>query len=466
MTPISIFSMRKVAVFGLGGSGIATARALIFGGAAVSAWDDSPSARQAAQNAGITLIDLTRADFRSFDALVLAPGVPLTHPEPHWVVREAKAAGIEIIGDIELFCREREITAPKAPFVAITGTNGKSTTTALIAYLLKSARRQVAMGGNIGTPILDLPPPSESTVHVIETSSFQIDLTPSLHPNVGILMNITPDHLDRHGTMENYARVKETLIEKADVAIIGVDDDYCRAIASRREISGKPMMRISADRGLPEGIFREGTRIIMNKGGTRREIADLNGVTSLRGVHNAQNAAAAIAACLALGLTEEEIRRGLRSFPGLAHRLEMVGRIGRAVAVNDSKATNADATEKALAAFPNGIFWILGGRAKAGGIESLKPYFPRIERAYLIGEAAEQFSETLEGQVSYTFAETMDRAVELAAKDASYSLASEPVILLSPACASYDQYKNFEERGQDFKELIRGYLDINPVWED
>lgn len=466
MTPISIFSMRKVAVFGLGGSGIATARALIFGGAAVSAWDDNPSARQAAQNAGITLIDLTRSDFRTFDALVLAPGVPLTHPEPHWVVREAKAAGIEIIGDIELFCRERQLTAPKAPFVAITGTNGKSTTTALIAYLLKSARRQVAMGGNIGTPILDLPPPSESTVHVIETSSFQIDLTPSLNPNVGILLNITPDHLDRHGTMENYARVKEALIEKADVAIIGVDDDYCRAIASRREISGKPMMRISADRGLPEGIFREGTRIIMNKGGMRREIADLNGVTSLRGVHNAQNSAAAIAACIALGLTEEEIRRGLRSFPGLAHRLEMVGRIGRAVAVNDSKATNADATEKALAAFSGGIFWILGGRAKAGGIESLKPYFPRIERAYLIGEAAEQFAETLDGQVSYTFAETMDRAVELAAKDASYSLAAEPVILLSPACASYDQYKNFEERGQDFKDLIRGYLDINPVWED
>lgn len=466
MTPISIFSMRNVAVFGLGGSGIATARALIFGGAAVSAWDDSPSARQVAQNAGITLIDLTRADFHSFDALILAPGIPLTHPEPHWVVREAKAAGIEIIGDIELFCRERHLIAPKAPFVAVTGTNGKSTTTALISYLLKSARRQVAMGGNIGTPILDLPPPSESTVHVIETSSFQIDLTPSLDPNVGILLNITPDHLDRHGTMENYARVKEALIEKAAVAIIGVDDDYCRAIASRREISGRPMMRISADRSLPEGIFRDGSHVIMNKNGMRSELADLSGVTSLRGVHNAQNAAAAIAACIALGLSKDEIRRGLRSFPGLAHRLEMVGRIGRAVAVNDSKATNADATEKALSAFSNGIFWILGGRAKAGGIDSLKPYFPRIERAYLIGEAAEQFADTLDGHVSYTFAETMDRAVELAAKDASYSLAAEPIILLSPACASYDQYRNFEERGQDFKELIRGYLDINPVWED
>lgn len=466
MTPISIFSMRKVAVFGLGGSGIATARALIFGGAAVSAWDDSASARQVAQNAGITLVDLTRADFRTFDALVLAPGIPLTHPEPHWVVQVARAAGIEIIGDIELFCRERKLIAPNAPFVAITGTNGKSTTTALIAYLLKSARRQVAMGGNIGTPILDLPPPDDGIVHVIEVSSFQIDLTPSLHPNVGILLNITPDHLDRHGTMEHYARVKETLVEKADVTIIGVDDDYCRAIATRRETSGRPMMRISTDLGLPEGIFREGTRIIMNKGSARREIADLNGVTSLRGAHNAQNAAAAIAASIALGLTDEEIRRGLRSFPGLAHRLEMVGRIGRAVAVNDSKATNADATEKALAAFPGGIFWIVGGRPKAGGIASLKPYFPRIERAYLIGEAAEQFADALDGQVSYTFAETMDRAVDLAAKDATYSMAAEPVILLSPACASFDQYRNFEERGQDFKDLIRSYLDINPVWED
>lgn len=466
MTPISIFSMRKVAVFGLGGSGIATARALIFGGAAVSAWDDSHVARQTAQNAGITLVDLSRADFRGFDALVLSPGIPLHYPEPHWVVSEAHAAGIEIIGDIELFCRERQRTAPHAPFIAITGTNGKSTTTALVAYLLRSAKRQVAMGGNIGTPILDLPPPDESRIHVIEVSSFQIDLTPSLDPDVGILLNITPDHLDRHGTMDEYARVKETLVEKADIAIIGVDDDYCRAIAARRENLGHSMIRISADRGLPEGIFRDGTSIVMSRANLRHEIADLSGVTSLRGVHNAQNTAAAIAACLTLGLTEEEIRRGLRSFPGLAHRLEMVGRLGRSVAINDSKATNADATEKALAAFSGGIFWIVGGRAKTGGIDSLKPYFPRIERAYLIGEAAEQFADTLHGHVSYTFAETMDRAVELAAKDAAYSLAAEPVILLSPACASFDQYRNFEERGQDFKELIRDYLDINPVWED
>jgi len=466
MTPVTIFSMRKVAVFGLGGSGIATARALIFGGAAVSAWDDSAAARQAASHAGITLVDLRNADFAMFDALVLAPGVPLTHPEPHWTVVEARMAGIEIIGDIELFCRERQLVAPRSPFVAITGTNGKSTTTALITYLLRSARRQVAMGGNIGTPVLDLQPPSESLVHVLEVSSFQIDLTPSLDPNVGILLNITPDHLDRHGTMENYVKVKEALIEKSDVAIVGADDDYCRAIASRREVTGRPLIRISSERGLPDGICRDGTRIMMARNGESRDIVNLAGVTSLRGDHNAQNAAAAIAACLALGLTEDEIRRGIKGFPGLAHRLEMVGRIGRAVAVNDSKATNADATEKALAAFPEGIFWIVGGRAKAGGIQSLRPYFPRIERAYLIGEAAEDFADTLEGQVSYTFADTMDRAVEMAAKDAAYSQADEPVILLSPACASYDQYKNFEERGQNFKDLIREFLDLYPVWED
>lgn len=466
MTPVTIFSMRKVAVFGLGGSGIATARALIFGGAAVSAWDDSPSARLEAQKAGITLVDLTKADFAMFDALILAPGVPLTHPAPHWSVIEAQMAGIEVIGDIELFCRERQLLSPRAPFVGITGTNGKSTTTALISYLLRSARRQVAMGGNIGTPVLDLPPPSESIVHVLEISSFQIDLTPSLNPNVGILLNITPDHLDRHGTMDVYVKVKETLIEKSDVAIIGADDDYCRAIATRRELAGLPLIRISSERRLPDGICRDGTRIMMNRKGDSREIVDLAGVTSLRGEHNAQNAAAAIAACLALGLTEDEIRRGIKGFPGLAHRLEMVGRIGRAVAVNDSKATNADATEKALAAFSDGIYWIVGGRAKAGGITSLKPYFSRIERAYLIGEAAEDFADTLDGQVSYTFAETMDRAVELAAKDAAYSKSREPVILLSPACASYDQYSNFEERGQHFKDLIRDFLDIYPVWED
>ena len=466
MTPVSIFSMRKVAVFGLGTSGIATARALIFGGAAVSAWDDSAAARQAAQNAGITLVDLRNADFAMFDALILAPGVPLMFPEQHWSVREAREAEIEIIGDIELFCRERQRIAPRAPFVAITGTNGKSTTTALITYLLRSARRQVAMGGNIGTPILDLPPPDESLVHVIEVSSFQIDLTPSLDPNVGILLNITPDHLDRHGTMEAYVKVKETLVTKSDVAIVGVDDDYCRLIAARREMAARPLIKVSTDRELQDGIYRDGTRIMINRNGASRELAELSGITSLRGVHNAQNAAAAVAACLALGLSEDEIRRGIKGFPGLAHRLEMVGRIGRAVAVNDSKATNADATEKALAAFSKGIFWIVGGRAKAGGIEPLAPYFSRIERAYLIGEAAEMFADTLEGQVSYTFAETMERAVELAAKDASYSQAEEPVILLSPACASYDQYRNFEERGQHFKDLIRSFLDLYPVWED
>ncbi|EIZ84936.1 UDP-N-acetylmuramoyl-L-alanyl-D-glutamate synthetase [Methylobacterium sp. GXF4] len=451
MTPVTVFAGQKVALFGLGGSGLTTANALKAGGAEVIAWDDNADSVARAREAGIGTQDLRGAEWSGFAALVLSPGVPLTHPEPHWTVRLAREAGIEIIGDIELFCRERRARAPEAPFVAITGTNGKSTTTALIAHVLAQAGRDVQMGGNIGTAILSLQPPDAGRVHVIEMSSFQIDLTPGLDPTVGVLMNITPDHLDRHGTMEQYAAIKERLIAGAGLAVVGIDDGPSRAIAERR---AGDLVRVHVPTGdaLCTDALTVRDGIVRDPDGTA--LADVNGIGSLRGAHNWQNAAVAVAVARALGLTGEAIQAGLSSFPGLPHRMEEVGRRGAVLFVNDSKATNADSTEKALTAFRD-IHWILGGKAKEGGIFPLVPYFQRVAHAYLIGAASDAFAATLEGVVPYTRCETLEVAVPKAAENAAASGAPEPVVLLSPACASYDQFRNFEIRGDRFRELVR-----------
>jgi UDP-N-acetylmuramoylalanine--D-glutamate ligase len=369
---------------------------------------------------------------------------------------------VPIIGDIELFCRERHRLARTAPFVAITGTNGKSTTTALIAHLVAAAGMDAQLGGNIGTAILSLAPPqapdiAPTRVHVIECSSYQIDLAPSLDPTVGILINLSEDHLDRHGSMAHYADVKARLVAgvpPGGTAIVGVDNEWCLAIADGLAQSGKPVVRISVHGPLADGIYADGPRIIRAIGGETSVIADLSGIGSLRGVHNAQNAACAAAAALALGLSPEAIQAGLRSFPGLAHRMEQVGHIGNALFVNDSKATNADSAAQALVCFED-IFWIAGGKPKTGGIESLRRFFPRIRKAYLIGEAAEAFAATLGDAAPHEIAGTLDNAVALAARDAALSKAQQPVVLLSPACASFDQYRNFEVRGDAFRALVQ-----------
>ena len=465
MTPVTVFAGRKVALFGLGGSGIVTALSLMAGGAEVAAWDDTEKSRERAATQGIGLVDLAAADWSVFAALVLAPGVPLTHPQPHWTVDKARAAGVEIIGDIELFFRERAKIASASPVVCITGTNGKSTTTALIAHVLRQAGRDVQMGGNIGTAVLALEPPTEGRIHVIECSTFQIDLAPSIAPSVGIQMNLTPDHLDRHGTLEAYAAIKERLVAAADVAVIGVDDELSRQMAERRAQSGRPLVRISGENLLEQGVFAEAgdgpggreTRIVTVRDGAKRLVASLAGIGSLRGSHNAQNAAAAAAACAALGLDDGEIAAGFRSYPGLPHRMEELGRIGRVVFINDSKATNADSTEKALTSFSD-IFWILGGKAKEGGIESLRRYFPNIAKAYLIGAASDLFAATFddEGRVAYERSVTLDRALADAARDALAKPGDgEIAVLLSPACASYDQFPNFEVRGEAFRQLVQ-----------
>ncbi|NTG46656.1 UDP-N-acetylmuramoyl-L-alanine--D-glutamate ligase [Agrobacterium rhizogenes] len=449
MIPVTTLKGKKVALFGLGGSGFATARALVAGGAEVTAWDDNPDSVAKASVEGIPVADLRTIDWNGLSVFVLSPGVPLTHPKPHWTVDLARAAGVEVIGDVELFVRERREHAPDCPFIAITGTNGKSTTTALIAHILQASGRDTQLGGNIGTAILTLDPPKAERYYVVECSSYQIDLAPTLDPSAGILLNLTPDHLDRHGTMQHYADIKERLVAGSGVAIVGVDDSYSSLIADRIERAGAKVVRISRRHALAGGLYAEGSRIIEASTCAIEEIADLDGIQTLRGSHNAQNAAAAIAACLAVGVSGDDIRAGLRSFPGLKHRMQPVGRRGRVVFVNDSKATNADAAAPALSSYDR-IYWIAGGLPKEGGITTLAPLFPHIAKAYLIGEAAPAFAATLGEQVPYEISGTLERAVAHAADDADKDEHEAAAVMLSPACASFDQYKNFEVRGDAF----------------
>ena len=463
MIPVTIFKGRTVAVFGLGLSGRASARALMAGGAHVAAWDDGVESRQRAATEGIPLLDLSHAAWHEFAALVLAPGVPLTHPVPHWTVQRASAAGVEVFGDTELFFLEREAAGSKATVIGITGTNGKSTTTALTAHLLREAGRDVAMGGNIGEAVLDLPPFSDDRIYVIEFSSYQIDLTPSIAPNAAALLNITPDHLDRHGTLDRYARVKAGIFANQgadDTAVVGIDDKQARKIADRLRGMGH-IKRVSIKTPVTEGVDVENGVLHERAAGQVVATASLAGIGSLRGTHNWQNAAVAWALARSLGVEPETIARGLATFPGLAHRMEIVGEIaaasGPVLFVNDSKATNVDAAAKALAAYDD-IFWIAGGRAKTGGLAGLEPFFPKIRKVYLIGEAAAPFAQQLTGQlgraVPHMMSGTLEAAILSATADAVSAGLQTPVILLSPACASFDQFSNFEIRGDAFRTAV------------
>ena len=465
MIPATSFKGKTVALFGLGGSGRATARSLLDGGASVLAWDDNPDSVANAESEGIPVGDLRQANWSKFASFVLSPGVPLTHPKPHWTVELAHGAGVEIIGDIELFCRERRSSAGQVPFIAITGTNGKSTTTALAAHIIGASGRDAQMGGNIGRAVMTLDPPAPDRFYVVECSSYQIDLSPSLDPTAGVLLNITPDHLDRHGTIQHYADVKERLVAGSDTAIVSVDDVYCAKIADRLERAGKEVVRISKRLALTDGLFADGPTIVRARGGRMEPVVSLEGIGSLRGQHNAQNAIAAVAACLRIGLGIDEIQAGLRSFPGLAHRMEQVGRRGNVLFVNDSKATNADAAAPALSSFSR-IYWIAGGLPKRGGIETLHSFFPRLAKAYLIGEAAPVFAATIGDAAPYEISGTLATAVEHAARDAAGDLTGrEVVVLLSPACASFDQFKNFEVRGDAFRKAVAELEDIEMIGE-
>ena len=444
---------RTLAVLGLGKSGLVAAKALKASGATVWAWDDSAAQRATLAGDGIEPVDPATADWTRIDALVLSPGIPHSFPKPHPIAAKAKAASKPIIGDVELLLRAQ----PHARLLAITGTNGKSTTTALSGHILGAAGRQVAVGGNIGTPALALPALGAAGIYVLELSSYQLEITPSLKPTVALLLNITPDHIDRHGNMAGYVAAKERIFRRQttdDTAIIGIDDEPSRAM--RERIAARKAARvvpISSIRPAPAGVSGAGGKLVDDLDGKAETVLDLTGVATLPGEHNWQNAAAAYAAMRALGLQRAPILEGIRTYPGLAHRQELIATVAGVRYINDSKATNADATQKALVCYQP-IYWILGGKPKEGGIESLKPLFPRIAHAYLIGEASADFARTLKGQVAATECGTLDRAVAAAHAQAQADRKAGAVVLLSPACASFDQFANFEQRGDVFRQLV------------
>jgi UDP-N-acetylmuramoylalanine--D-glutamate ligase len=454
---------RKVGVVGLGKSGLATVSALLAGSAEVVAWDDSETSRAAFSRQFMEgkarLLDPAQWVWKELEMLVLSPGVPLTHPQPHPTVIRAKEAGVRVVGDIELLCE----AYPLARKIAVTGTNGKSTTTALIGHIIAAAGGKPEVGGNLGTPALSLAPVGNDGCYVLELSSYQLDLLHSTRFNIAMLLNITPDHIDRHGSMAGYVEAKSHIFDrqtKQDAALVGIDDDYSRSVyAALKQTSKTRLMGISATHELKQGVYVDKEGILHDKlNPDQPAFVDLHGVVSLTGRHNWQNAAFAYAACKLHGLAPSVIERGLRSFPGLRHRLQIVCTIHGVRFINDSKATNADATSNALAPF-NNIYWIAGGKPKEGGIASLQPYFSHIAHAFLIGEAEAGFAHTLGGQVPFTRSGTLANAFNAAMEMAFADRKQGAVVMLSPACASFDQWKSFEERGDAFCMMAERLLD-------
>ena len=460
MIDLSAFAGKTVAVMGLGRSGLVAAQALAAGGARVRAWDDDPGRRAAAEAAGLPLADLTGDAWGGVGTLVLSPGIPHTHPQPHPAAARARAAKAEIVGDIELLARAQ----PQAHSIGITGTNGKSTTTALIGHLLARAGWRVAVGGNLGRPALDLDPLDADGWYVIEMSSYQLELTASVAFDVAVLLNISADHLDRHGGMAGYVAAKTRIFDlqkpggtMPPAAVVGIDDAYCAGIFDRLARSGgRRVVPISAGKRTHGGVYViDGVLyddMAEDGAGRNRPVVSLLDIATLPGSHNWQNAAAAYAAAKAAGLDVPAIVDGLRSYPGLAHRQQLAAVIDGVRYVNDSKATNADAAARALACY-DAIYWIAGGRGKEGGLAALEPWLGRIRHAYLIGEAAEAMAAALNGKVETTIGGDLETALRAAHAAARREKRPDPVVLLSPACASFDQFTDFEARGRAFCRL-------------
>ncbi|MFQ5959241.1 MAG: UDP-N-acetylmuramoyl-L-alanine--D-glutamate ligase [Alphaproteobacteria bacterium] len=449
------FAGLPLAVFGLGRSGLSAARALAAADAEVWAWDDDEGQREKAEEAGVPLVDLYHCDWRELTTLVLSPGVPLTHPEPHPIVGLARAAGCEVIGDVELLAR----TMRDARYIGITGTNGKSTTTALVGHILSLAGRSVEVGGNLGMPVLALDPLDGSGTYVIEMSSYQLDLTVSITFDVAALLNLTPDHIDRHGSFDDYVAVKKKIFHRQTdprTAVVCVDDEPCRRVFDALVAQGdQRLIPVAVERAVEGGVYVLDGVLHDDTEGHAAQVIDLKPIAALPGAHNWQNAAAAFAVARAASVAPPVAGACLRSFPGLAHRMELVAVIDGVRYVNDSKATNADAAARALACY-DAIYWIAGGRAKEGGIAALAPHFPSIARAFLIGEAAGDFAATLADRVPHTLCGDLATAVSKAAAAATGEGRDDAVVLLSPACASFDQFADFEARGDAFRALVAG----------
>lgn len=440
MIKITEYSGQKVGVLGLGKAGSATVASLVAGGANVFRWDDNFTEKNLpAEHKSRNTKHYKYWDWKNLKAIVLSPGIPLTHPKPHEIVELAKLNNVPIMGEVELLYR----ACPKAKFVGITGTNGKSTTTSLIGHILQETGVNCQVGGNLGTPALALEKLGGDGIFVLEMSSYQLDLLQTAKFNVAVLLNITPDHLDRHGDMEGYIKAKQHIFDRQTAGDVAVLEEV---VSCQLSVVSK-LVKISAEKELADSVYvKDG---ILHDGKLSYDISE---ITTLTGKHNWQNAVAAYAACKALGVSPAKIYKAMQSFAGLRHRLQLVAEVGGVKFINDSKATNAEATQNALAPYKN-IYWILGGKPKSGGIESLEPYFGNITHAFLIGEASDEFAKTLEGKVPYSKCGTLEVAVKEA-----FSLTTNnqqpATILLSPACASFDQFKSFEHRGDAFCGLV------------
>jgi len=453
MIDVFAFNGFPVAIFGLGRSGLSAARALEASGAEVWGWDDTAASRERAAEEGVPLVDLYNCDWTELTTLVLSPGIAHTYPTPHPIVELARKANVEIICDVELLARSQRLSST----IGITGTNGKSTTTALIGHIMQTSGRDAEIGGNLGTPALDLEPLGESGTYVLEMSSYQLELTVSFTFDVAALLNISADHLERHGGMDGYVAAKKLIFHRQTAprtAIIGVDDPFSEKIYEElRDAGDQVIIPISATKRVHGGIYTDNGLLIDDTEGTETPVCDLKNIPSLPGIHNWQNAAAAYGACKSAGVQPHVIMACLQSYPGLVHRQEALEIVDGVAYINDSKATNADAAARALACYAN-IYWIAGGRSKEGGLTATKPYFDRIRHAFLIGESALPFSQEIGSEIPFTLSGDLKTAVDQARRQIADDGAINAVILLSPAAASFDQYSNFEARGDEFRQLV------------
>ncbi len=448
-----LYAGKNVFVLGLGRSGLSAAKSLAAGGACVAAWDDDAKNRALAKADGIKIADGTSADWAKFAAIVLSPGIPHTLPAPHPIVATAKAAGIKIISDIYLLCH----TMPDAKFIGITGTNGKSTTTALAAHIIGGANLPMQVGGNLGQAAMTLNMLPPGGHYVLELSSYQTEIMPDCRMHIAAFLNLTPDHLDRHGDMEGYRRAKNHIFDhqqSSDAAIIGVDDAHCEK--TWRELCGKKAQQIipiSVGRKLNDGIYVLDGILRDATSGVDVEIMDLRALENLRGAHNWQNAAFAYAIAKRAGIDRNVIAAMVQSFPGLAHRMQKIAAIGNIRFINDSKATNPDSAAKALSSYQN-IYWIAGGKPKSDDLDLCAPYFKNIRGVFLIGDAAKRFGQILSPHMHVTQSAILSQAVVDAFAMAQRDGHGDAVVLLSPACASFDQFRDFEHRGDEFRNYV------------
>lgn len=459
MIPVPGVKNKKFGVFGLGLSGLATCEALIASGAEVFSFDENAQAREKTADTEYRCEHPKEWPWKDLEAVIVSPGVPLSHPKPHAIVRKAHQEKVPVFGDTELFARAVNAMpeSERPRLVGVTGTNGKSTTTALIGHILKETGVDVYVGGNIGEAVLSLPEPQAGAVYVLELSSFQLDLTHSLRLDAAVFLNLAPDHLDRHGSLDNYFVAKMRIFlnqQPGDLAVVGVDDDYgeaaCTELTARCVADVAP---VSACGTLGRGYYALGGKLFYNIDGKTAEAGDLSGVRTLAGPHNHQNIAAAVAVASRFGASPAVAVSAAERFEGLRHRLEEVGRLGKTVFINDSKATNIAAAARALGAYRD-VYWIAGGRAKEDTVAELAPAMKHVRKAYFIGEAAPVFEDDLGGEVDAGIFDDLESAVRQAAEDAQESDAETPIVLLSPACASHDQFKNFEARGDAFRDAV------------